>query len=137
MKTYYFDLLRLWMLNFFKHPVENIRQAKPIIPGRLYRNFGNICKAVPYTSAEKKYLKESVGYKALDPYLLTDIDKSGNGLRSIRALQEKGGPDDTPSRCNLCDLYKSGIPCPIYNILKDHSAVCDSYKYIIIKRAHV
>lgn len=43
-------------------------------------------------------------------------------------------PDDgIPSRCNLCDFHKLGIPCPLYNVLKDGSTVCDTHKYIIIK----
>lgn len=132
-KQHYFDLLRLWMRNYFKHPVENIRQAKPIVPGRLYRNFGNICKAVPMTASELRYVKECEGYEALSPYLLKDLDKSGNGLSSLRELQQKGAEDAVPVRCNLCDFYKYGIPCPVHNVLADGSTVCDTHRYIIIK----
>lgn len=134
-KRYYFDLLRIWQREYFKHPVENIRQAKPIIPGHLYHNFGNICKAVPMSASELRYVAGFSEYEALSPYLLRDIDKSGNGLESIIELQKEGGEDAVPVRCNLCDFYKYGIPCPVHNVLADGSTVCDSHKYIIIKRA--
>lgn len=127
--------MRLWLREYFRHPVENIRQARPIIPNTFYRNFGNVCKAVPYTADELRYVRESQGCEALSPYLLRDLEKSGNGLQSIRELQQKGGTDSVPPQCNLCDFYKWGLPCPLYNTLPDGSQVCDSHRYIIIKRA--
>lgn len=133
MKRHLFDLMRLWLRNYFKHPVENIRQANPIIPGRLYHNFGNVCKAVPMSASELRYVRECSDYEALSPYLLKDIDKSGNGIASIRELQQKGGEDSVPVRCNFCDFYKNGIPCPVHNVLADGTTVCDTHRYIIIK----
>ena len=135
MKKLYLDLFRLWVRSYFKHPLENIRQANPIIPNRIYHNFGNACKAVPLSSAELKYISESSKYHALPPCLLKDIDKSGNGLHSIRELQQHCGEDGIPVRCNFCDFHKNGVPCPVCNVLKDGSTVCDTHKYIIIKPA--
>ena len=157
MNSRFIDLVWLWLRNYFKHPVENIRQADPIIPGRLYRNFGNICKAVRYTTEERRFMEE---YEAavleaarnasqespsgLNPQFLSglsheglmEIVKSvGGNVESIKALQETLEMNDKPAKCYLCDFEKYGVPCPIYNALKDRRCVCDHYKYIIIKRA--
>ena len=131
------DLLRLWLRSYFGHPVESIRQADPVIPGRFYRNFGNICKAVPYTADEQQYVKESQGCEALSPYLLRDLEKAGNGLQSLRELQKQGGDQSVPPQCNLCDFYKWGVPCPLVNALADGSNVCDTHRYVIIKRVKI
>lgn len=136
MKKRYYDLFRLWMREYFKHPLENIRQAKPIVPGRLYSNFGNACKAVPMTERERQLVREADG--ALPFELLRDLKASEHTCRQLRHLYEL--PDiaqrEIPSRCSLCDFYRQGIPCPLYNVLKDGSTVCDTHRYIIIKPAH-
>jgi len=156
-----FDLFRSWLHDYFKHPLENIRQARPIIPGRLYSNFGNICKAVPMTDEELAFV---AAHKfALPLGVLTavpgasiqfmedlyselgdekeELDTQTGDLNELYKKQKElqrtqlriSFDDGIPSRCNLCDFHKNGIPCPLYNILKDGSTVCDTHKYIIIK----
>ena len=136
-----FDLLWLAIRQFFKHPVENIRQANPIKPGRLYENYGYICKAVPYTPREQilvnNYLNtdEKAGI-ALDSDILLEQVKA-LGIRNTdeikRLQQEAAMASNTPVCCQLCDFAREGIPCPIYNQLKDGTSVCDTHKYIILK----
>lgn len=128
------DLLWLKVRTYFKHPAEDIRQVKPIIPGRLYYNFGYIVKAVPLSERERLFIKQSEQHGALPIELLRDI-KGGDIIRQIAQLQEMPGIPDSelPARCNLCALYRNGLPCPIYNILQDGTTVCDSHKYIILK----
>lgn len=130
-----FDLLWLKVRTYFKHPAEDIRQEKPIIPGRLYTNFGYICKAVPLSERERLFIKQSEKAGALPVELLRDINAGGDIIRQISQLQQMPDIPDTglPSRCNFCDLYRNGLPCPLYNVLKDGSVVCDSHKYIILK----
>ena len=41
---------------------------------------------------------------------------------------------DIYNRCLLCDFQKKGVPCPLINLLKSGRAVCEDYKYIIIKK---
>ncbi len=136
MKKRYFDLFQLWVREYFKHPLENIRQAKPIVPGRLYSNFGNACKAIPMTERERKLVRDTDALGALPFELLSDVKDAD--IRQLKNLYEL--PDvaqrDIPSRCSLCDFYRRGIPCPLYNVLKNGSTVCDTHKYIIIKPAH-
>ena len=135
MKKNYIDLFRLWLRNYFKHPVENIRQANPIVPGRLYHNFGNACKAVAMTERERQLIRQTEKLGALPIELLRDIKEYD--LRQVRQLYSL--PDvsqkEIPSRCSLCDFYKKGVPCPLFNILKDGSTVCDTHRYVIIKPA--
>lgn len=141
MKKHYFDLFRLWLREYFKHPLENIRQANPIVPGRLYRNFGNVCKAVPLTRQEQALIREM---KVTDhgeivpshtPEALMELARSAHGnhrmVKEYQALFDK--EDNVPPRCLFCDFHRMGIPCPIHNILANGSTVCDSHKYIIIK----
>ena len=137
-----FDLLWLAIRQFFKHPVENIRQAIPIKPGRLYENYGYICKAVPFTAREQLLVNidmandEKVGM-ALDSEILLEQVKA-LGIRNtdeIKRLQQEAAiASNTPVCCQFCDFAKVGIPCPIYNQLKDGSNVCNTHKYIILKR---
>ena len=136
-----FDLIWLAIRQFFKHPVENIRQANPIKPGRLYDNYGYICKAVPYTAREQLLVNvyldndEKVDME-LDPEILLEQVKAV-GIRNtdeIKRLQQEASiASNTPVCCQLCDFAKVGLPCPIYNQLKDGSTVCTTNKYIIIK----
>ena len=129
------DLLWLKVRTYFKHPAEDIRQAKPIIPGRLYGSFGYIVKAVPLTEREKLFIQQSANRGALPMELLRDLTPGKDMVRQIHQLEEITGMklSDLPSRCNFCDFYHKGLPCPIYNILKDGSVVCDSHKYVILK----
>lgn len=129
------DLLWLKVRTYFKHPAEDIRQANPIVPGRLYTSFGYICKAVPLSERERLFISQTENRGALPFLLLRDIKPGGDMIRQIAALQELPDiPDsDLPSRCNFCAFYHEGLPCPIYNMLKDGSTVCDTHKYIILK----
>lgn len=129
------DLLWLRIREYFKHPAEDIRQANPIVPGRLYSSFGYICKAVPLTEREKLFIKQTENVGALPVELVRDMKHGDDVVKQIAELNNM--PDmphtDLPSRCNFCDFYRSGIPCPFFNILADGSTVCDSHKYIILK----
>lgn len=108
------ELLWLRVREYFKHPAEDIRQAHPVVPGRLYYNFGYICKAVPFTSAEKRMID---GVDDLTPELHREQKTWAN----------------CPTSCLFCDLQKKGLPCPLINTLADGRTVCQHYKYIIIK----
>lgn len=139
MEKHYFDLFRLWLQTFFKHPVENIRQANPIIPGRLYHNFGNICKAKPYRPAELDKInsiqKSAMPFQSHDPDALLHIVRSVQGNKdAVSAIQQSlSSEDNLPPRCMFCDFHLRGVPCPIYNTLADGSTVCDTHRYIIIR----
>lgn len=130
------DLLWLKVRTYFKHPAEDIRQANPIIPGRLYDNFGYICKAVPLSAPERLYIKQSENRGALPIELLRDIKPGKDMLNQIRQLEDITGltATDLPARCNFCDFYHQGVICPLYNRLADGSVVCDTHKYVILKR---
>ena len=140
----FFDMLRLWLRNYFKHPVENIRQAKPIVPGRLYSNYGNICKAVPYNSEEKKLMEVDREYEnaiqkgfgcSLSPEGLLELVRSvGGDKETVDRLRSAIEEENVPAKCMLCDFHKR-IPCPYFNELADGRCVCDEYKYVIIKSA--
>ena len=129
------DLLWLKVRTYFKHPAEEIRQAKPIIPGRLYTSFGYIVKAVPLTEREKLFIKQTENRGALPIELLRDIKSDSDMVKQLSQLQEIPGMQSSglPSRCNFCDFYHNGLPCPMYNVLQDGTVVCDSHKYIILK----
>lgn len=137
MNKNYFDLLRLWLRSYFKHPLENIRQARPIVPGRLYRNFGNACKAVLYTAEERRYIKEMSWDAKDNPSLsnaaLMELVRYTRGSKQSAKELERLVQSDLPPRCTLCDFHNKGIPCPLYNELADGSTVCDTHRYIIIK----
>ena len=127
------DLIWLRIREYFKHPAEDIRQANPIIPGRLYSNFGYICKAVKHTAAEKSYLQDMGTHGAIPSCMLSD--KGNTDLKNLRQLHTVvAEKPDLPARCNLCDFYKEGLPCPVYNLLKDGTVVCDTHKYVILKK---
>ena len=111
-----FDLMWLVLREFFKHPAEDIRQANPIVPGRVYRNFGYVCKAVPYSSREQSII----------------ISSRENLPDDLRKMAEKW--QDIPNHCLLCDFQKQGIPCPLYNQLKNGQTVCDTHKYVILQK---
>lgn len=132
------ELLWLRIREYFKHPAEDIRQAHPIVPGRLYSNFGYICKAVRYRPHEQAMVdkdkqQESAG---LNPEVLLEQVRCV-GIRNtdtIRTMQQEADNfQDIPASCRLCDFRKQGLPCPIYNTLKDGTTVCDTHKYVIIK----
>lgn len=133
------DLIWLRIRQYFKHPVENIRQANPIKPGRLYENYGYICKAVPYTDKEQLMVNgDNRAYgMQLDADMLLEVVK-GVGIRNKEAVgriqNEAAEASTTPVSCQLCDFARMGIPCPIYNLLADGSTVCDTHKYVILKR---
>ncbi len=129
------DLLWLKVRTYFKHPAEEIRQANPIVPGRLYTSFGYICKAVPLTQRELLYIRQTEDRGALPVELLRDIKPGKDYLNQIHQLDDITGCATTelPSRCNLCPFYHIGLPCPMYNLLQDGTVVCDTHKYIILK----
>ena len=128
------DLLWLKVRTYFKHPAEEIRQAKPIVPGRLYTSFGYICKAVPLTAKERLFLQQTENIGALPIELLRDINPNQDMVQQISQLNTLDIPHtDLPSRCNFCAFHHRGLPCPFYNILEDGTTVCDTHKYIILK----
>ena len=128
------DLLWLKVRTYFKHPAEEIRQAKPIVPGRLYTSFGYICKAIPLTAKERLFLQQTENIGALPIELLRDINPNQDMVHQISQLNTLDIPHtDLPSRCNFCAFHHRGLPCPFYNILKDGTTVCDTHKYIILK----
>ena len=136
----FFDILRLWLRNYFKHPVENIRQARPIVPGRLYSNYGNIIKAVPYTKEELKYIEmdreaeDASRNSGLSPEGLLEMVRSvGGNKETVDKLRSSIEQENMPAKCMLCDLHRR-MPCPLYNELANGQCVCDSYKYIIVKQ---
>ena len=144
MKKHYWDLFRLWVRNYFKHPLPNIRQASPIVPGRLYNNFGNVCKAVRYSNEEEQVLYEAEMEAAkarsmygtttdLDPNALIEMVRSVGGDKQMVEGIQAALNDQLPPKCLLCDFNKRGIPCPLYNCLNSGETVCDQYRYIIIK----
>ncbi len=131
------ELLWLRVREYFKHPAEDIRQANPIVPKRLYYCFGNIVKAVPLSEAEKEFIKlsgESGG--ALPVELLRDLKFNKNKVGQLLQLQQMPNMPQSglPARCNFCDFYLNGLPCPLFNILKNGETVCDTHKYIILKK---
>ena len=132
-----FDLLWLRIREYFKHPAEDLRQANTIKPGRLYSNFGYICKAVRYTRDEQAKVDiDKRTTTAMPPDILIETVK-GLGIRNkdaIDALQrEADSLTPAPYSCQLCDFNRVGIPCPFYNQLADGSTVCDTHKYVILK----
>jgi hypothetical protein len=147
----YLDLLRLWLREYFKHPVENIRQAYPIVPGRLYRNFGNICKVTPYTKAQQMMIDEQKKLRAVvagasfgEKSELSGISPDGalEMLRSSKGSKQLVwdlgyliANDIIDVKCAYCDFHNKGIPCPLRNALADGKCVCDNYRYVIIKPA--
>lgn len=125
-----FDLIWLRIREYFKHPAEDIRQARPIVPGRLYSNFGYICKAVPLTKAQREYLQTD--QKALPSCLF--YDRPILNPERLHQLHEMVAErTDTPLHCEFCDFYRLGIPCPFYNTLKNGSVVCHTHRYVILK----
>ena len=111
------ELLWVKIREFFKHPVEDLRQAYPIVPGRVYNNFGYLCKAVKYSKAEQELIDTPL--KDLPEVMRNEASEWG----------------DIYNRCLLCDFQKKGVPCPLINLLKSGRAVCEDYKYIIIKNS--
>lgn len=134
-----FDLLWLRIREYFKHPAEDIRQADPIVPGRLYENFGYICKAVRYRPHEQAAVDgdKAAGYDGLQPDVLLELVRN-KGIRdreSIGAIQREADTwQDTPASCRMCDFRRAAIPCPLYNRLADGTTVCDTHKYVILKK---
>lgn len=130
-----FELIWLRIREYFKHPVEEIRQADPIVPGRLYKNFGYVCKAVPMSERELEYINGR-GSFGMPVELLGDIRPGEDVVNRLYQLHQL--PDipasDIPARCNFCDFYRTGIPCPFYNLLDDGSVACETHKYIILKK---
>lgn len=136
-----FDLLWLRIREYFKHPAEDLRQAKSIVPGRLYNNFGYICKAVPYSSSEKakieKIREEKLGKSSgvIADMLKQEVvsgNTAGGGFDAID--DEVARLSSIGDGCFFCDLHRKCIPCPLYNTLKDGSDVCEKYKYVILKK---
>ena len=135
------DLLWLRIREYFKHPAEDLRQAKPIIPGRLYNNFGYICKAIPFSSSEKakieKIRKDKQEQKSGElERLVTEEMLNGNTSSGnmFAVGDEVARLNSVGDGCFFCDFHRKCIPCPFYNTLKDGSDVCDTHKYVILKK---
>lgn len=131
-------LFRAWMHDYFHHPLPNIRTADPIVPRRLYLNFGNLCVCEPHSPAEARHLRKW-GPHALPLPLLLQALHSPSPMDEIDMMYDKLSNklqlDNIPAHCNLCDFYRCGIPCPLHNQLRDGSPVCTSHKYVILKHA--
>ena len=131
------DLLWLRIREYFKHPAEDLRQADPIVPGRLYTNFGYICKAVPFSKAEKEKIrrireeKQGETSGVIEDLLMQEAI-NGN-TRGGDISQEVANLNELNDSCFFCDFHRKCIPCPLYNTLKDGSSVCDTHKYVILK----
>ena len=135
-----FDLLWLRIREYFHHPAEDIRQAQPIVPGRLYTNFGYVCKAVPYTRKENEWLEQyrsseagdqvdaAVGKMSMESKDITELTP-----QQAKAVQTAYFNNELPDQCIFCDFHRKAIPCPLYNELADGSTVCDTHKYVILK----
>ena len=136
-----FDLLWLRIREYFGHPAEDVRQANPIVPGRLYTNFGYVCKAQPYSRKEREWLEcyqESAAGDAVEAACdRVDLEHGRDMVnidpKNIKAIQAACFNCELPGTCALCDFHRKSIPCPLYNVLKDGSVVCDTHKYVIIK----
>ena len=136
-----FDLIWLRIREYFKHPAEDLRQACPVVPGRLYKNFGYVCKAVPYNKKEREVI-EKIQSENKDGRTDTLYDMVSNEVFgcSLRAAapndpiqEEVARLNDLDIHCFFCDFHRKSIPCPIYNTLSDGSCVCESHKYVILK----
>lgn len=136
------DLLWLRIREYFHHPAEDIRQARPIVPGRLYKNFGYVCKAVPYTRHERNKIEkirqekqgEASGVLAS---LLMEEATGGKVNGGFSAMNDEIANLNTLNDgCFFCDFHRKCIPCPMWNELKDGSTVCDTHKYVILKNQH-
>jgi hypothetical protein len=136
-----FDLIWLRIREYFKHPAEDIRQAVPIVPGRLYTNFGYICKAVPYNKKESGIIEKIREEKenGQTDMLYDTISKEILGFKvsSISPAdpiqEEVARLNELDCGCIFCDFHRKAIPCPLYNQLSDGSTVCDTHKYVILK----
>lgn len=134
----FFELIWLRIRNYFRHPVENIRQARPIVPGRMYENFGYVCKAVPYSPDELRQVRAEDcgdGCGLSQEVLLEQVKTVGlRDAEKIRAIQKEAASwNSLPARCRLCGFNEKAIPCPFFNELADGTTVCDTHKYVIIK----
>lgn len=131
-------LFLAWLHDYFKHPLPNARNADYIKPNTLYRNFGNICVCVRRTAAEENHLRRWPDMALPVPLLLQALH-SAHPMSELDAIYARlfniiEAPD-IPSHCNFCDFYIHGIPCPLHNHFANGVEVCNTHKYIIIKRA--
>ncbi len=119
---------------YFHHPLPNIRQAMPIRPWKPYRTFGRVCYARPMSRKEREALK-SWPDTALPVSYLERASESADELGYIGRAYLQGitadSADNVPARCNLCDFYLRGLPCPLYNRLKNGGVVCNTNRYRI------
>lgn len=128
-RKYIFDRMRAWCRMYFRHPLPNLRTANPVRPKALYDYFGYVVKPVPFSRDEKEALQ---GWP--DQALPTNILSAARSPSDVTRFYGKNPVlTDIPARCNLCDLYKRTLPCPLGNTLADGSVACDNCKYIIIK----
>lgn len=126
-------MIWLRIREYFKHPAEDVRQARPIVPGRLYNNFGYICKAVPLSGKELCYIDDMKDDLSLPVCVVSDGDnRTPDRLRQLHGIMKER--EGTPVKCEFCDFWGQGLPCPVYNALKDGSIVCDTNKYVILRK---
>lgn len=127
------DLFRAWLHDYFRHPLPSLRAAITVHPRRLYAYFGRIVKAVPLSRSERALIDAHP--LALPLPLLREARREHDPLAAMCARYAlPAASDDIPSRCNFCDFYLHGLPCPNCNTLPDGSTVCDTHRYIIIKQ---
>lgn len=140
------NLIWLRIREYFKHPAEQIRQADPIIPGRMYSNFGYICKAVRYRPHEQQMVETDNHNRDLAQHENSELmnELEANRLEWLRyvdkrdpnvikAIQQESDNQNIPVKCSMCGFQRVGIPCPVYNRLADGCTVCDTHKYVILK----
>ena len=133
----FFELIWVRIRKYFRHPLENLRQANPVVPGRLYSNFGYICKAVPYTREElEKVQNDNFRDDGLSQEIMLEQVKS-IGIKNVDAIKaiqtEASNWQEEPVKCQLCDFAKKAIPCPHFNKLANGTEVCETHRYVIIK----
>lgn len=128
----------IWALSliceYFHHSLPNIRQAMPIRPWKPYRTFGRVCYAKPMSRKEREAL---TGWPdtALPVSYIERARESADELGYIERAYSNGittdAADNVPARCNLCDFYLKGLPCPLFNRLKNGGVVCNTNRYRI------
>lgn len=122
------DLFIVWLREYFKHPLENVRTVEAVIPGKLYHNMGHVCKLVSLTDKEKEVLRLQQEHPNKEEYRQMLMTQSGKEFKSAgeigRCVEMYG------TVCQFCDFFKKSLACP---------PVCriENEKYVIIKEARV
>lgn len=122
------DLFIVWLREYFKHPLENVRTVDVVVPGRLYHNMGHICKMVSLTKDEQEVLRLQRLQPDKEAYKKALMTASGKNFKSageIGRYMEMYG-----HACQFCDFFKKSLVCPLKCELENE-------KFIVIKEAKV